>query len=132
MQPVEARRRQHLQEQFSSLQATIASTATYLHRPWEDLDPLALASELSPSPRPLSTRRDHRGESPLGSNPEGEDDELGGWIDGDQSIVGGDMDDELNTSAAATVTAPLSLQLAGHVEEMTKRVRARTHIEHDS
>ena len=118
MQPVEARRRQHLQEQFSSLQTAIASTATYLHRPWEDLD-LALASERSPSPMSRSAQRNNGGESLGGLDPEGEeDDELGGWIDGDKSI-GGDVDDDVGVAVAPSSS---SLQLAEYVTEMTKRV----------
>ena len=118
MQPVEARRRQHLQEQFLSLQTAIASTATYLHRPWEDLD-LALASERSPSPMSRSAQRNNGGESLGGLDPEGEeDDELGGWIDGDKSI-GGDVDDDVGVAVAPSSS---SLQLAEYVTEMTKRV----------
>ena len=117
MQPVEARRRQHLQEQFLSLQTAIASTATYLHRPWEDLD-LALASERSPSPMSRSAQRNNGGESLGGLDPEGEeDDELGGWIDGDKSI--GDVDDDVDVAVAPPSS---SLQLAEYVAEMTKRV----------
>ena len=124
MQPEEARRRQRLQEQFHSLQATIASTATYLHRPWEDIDiDLALASELPPSPRPRSTHRDrdHEGVDPLGPGPEGEGSDELGWIDGEES-VGCVTDDDRGNAAAAS-----SVQLAEYVAGMTKRVRFYVH-----
>ena len=66
-----------------------------------------------------SAQRNNGGESLGGLDPEGEeDDELGGWIDGDKSI-GGDVDDDVGVAVAPSSS---SLQLAEYVTEMTKRV----------